>query len=104
MAFGIKRDELQAWKTAVAGGEIAFLTHFWLDERFPGMKTVTKVGCSNLDKLAEWCRDNGLDPRYIHNRGEYPHFDLFGPRQAAILEKAGEQGMIQRFGITPIGG
>ncbi|OBR63140.1 hypothetical protein A7K91_23870 [Paenibacillus oryzae] len=99
MAFGIKREELQAWKSAVAQGEIAFLTHYWLDERFPEMKTVTKVGCSNLDKLAAWCRDHGLEPRYIHRRGEYPHFDLFGPRQAAILKKAGQQGIIQRFGI-----
>ena len=31
MAFGIKRVELQAWKKAVSEGEMAFLTHYWLE-------------------------------------------------------------------------
>ncbi|RIX54090.1 hypothetical protein D3P08_07520 [Paenibacillus nanensis] len=99
MAFGISRDEMRAWKEAVARGEIAFLTHYWLDPRFPGMRTVTKVGCSDLDKLASWCRQNGLNPNYIHARAEYPHFDLIGQKQAEILrrEKLFEQ--IARFRI-----
>ncbi len=50
MAFGIKRDELMAWKKAVSSGEIAFLTHYWIDERFPGCKTVTKAGCADIRK------------------------------------------------------
>ncbi|MCY8098432.1 hypothetical protein MOB81_20475, partial [Bacillus atrophaeus] len=33
MAFGIHRGELNRWKEAVKSGEIAFLTHYWLDDR-----------------------------------------------------------------------
>lgn len=33
MAFGIDRQELSRWKEAVERGEIAYLTHFWLDPR-----------------------------------------------------------------------
>ncbi|MCR2803222.1 hypothetical protein [Paenibacillus soyae] len=99
MAFGITRNELKEWKAAVAGGEIAFLTHYWLDPRFPGMRTVTKVGCSNLDKLADWCRANGLNPRYIHARDEYPHFDLLGRKQAEILKQEKLYRHMERFGI-----
>ncbi|GER70267.1 hypothetical protein BpJC7_15700 [Weizmannia acidilactici] len=54
MAFGIKRKQIQEWKAAIDRGEIAFLTHFWLDDRFPEAKSVTKVGCNDLGKLAEW--------------------------------------------------
>lgn len=53
MAFGINRKELQLWKKKITSGEVAFLTHYWLDERFPGYKTVTKVGCGDLEKLKE---------------------------------------------------
>jgi hypothetical protein len=54
MAFGIKRQEVVEWKQKIDEGEIAFLTHYWLDDRFPGCNTVTKVGCLDLEKLAEW--------------------------------------------------
>ena len=54
MAFGINRQELRVWKQKVSSGEIAFLTHYWIDERFPGSYTVTKVGCSHLEKLIAW--------------------------------------------------
>lgn len=99
MAFGISRTELKEWKAAVAKGEIAFLTHYWLDPRFPGMRTVTKVGCSDLDKLADWCRANGLNPKYIHARDEYPHFDLLGHKQAEVLKKEKLHRHMERFGI-----
>ncbi|MGG4143226.1 hypothetical protein ABEW34_08845 [Paenibacillus algorifonticola] len=97
MAFGISRTEMNAWKERVQSGEIAFLTHYWLDPRFPGMKTVTKVGCSNIDKLAQWCTSYGLDPRYIHYRDHYPHFDLFGPKQRPILMAEQQFDQITRF-------
>lgn len=97
MAFGIGRVELAAWKAAVARGEIAFLTHYWLDPRFPGCRTVTKVGCSDLQRLAAWCRANGLPARYIHRRSSFPHFDLLGPRQAEILRRYGQTEQISRF-------
>ncbi|MCM3627216.1 hypothetical protein M3194_07550 [Paenibacillus glycanilyticus] len=97
MAFGISRSELTAWKEAVARAEIAFLTHYWVDRRFPDMKTVTKVGCSDLGKLAQWCMDNGLNPRYIHRRDEYPHFDLLGPKQREILLKENLLSQLERF-------
>lgn len=99
MAFGITRDEMEAWKASVTRGEIAFLTHYWLDDRFPGIRTVTKVGCSDLDKLAGWCLENGLNPKYIHARAEYPHFDLLGYKQAEILMKEQRYDQLERFNI-----
>jgi len=97
MAFGIRRQELSAWKKVVERGEIAFLTHFWLDPKFPGITSVTKVGCSDLDKLTKWCIDNGLPPQYIHRRDRYPHFDLMGTKQAEILRKEGLSDQLHRF-------
>jgi len=99
MAFGITREELNDWKAAVSRGEIAFLTHYWLDERFPHMKTVTKVGCSNYEKLMEWCRQHHLNPGYIHAREKYPHFDLIGEQQKKILQLTGQYDQIKRFGM-----
>lgn len=90
MAFGIKRDELNDWKARIRRGEIAFLTHYWIDDRFPGCKTVTKVGCNDLQKLAEWGKNHGLKPEWIDRRKkDFPHFDLFGARQAEILKAEG---------------
>jgi hypothetical protein len=66
MAFGVTREQLLRWKEAVSRGEIAFLTHYWLDARYPGVRTVTKVGCSDLSRLAAWCEANGLPSQYIH--------------------------------------
>ncbi|MBB3151172.1 hypothetical protein FHS16_001215 [Paenibacillus endophyticus] len=100
MAFGIKRSEIETWKAAVSRGEVAFLTHYWLDPRFPGMKTVTKVGCSDLEKLASWCRANGLNPKYIHAREQYPHFDLMGAKQLEILRSANQREQLERFGMV----
>ncbi|QAY66385.1 hypothetical protein [Paenibacillus protaetiae] len=97
MAFGISREELQNWKNKASSGEIAYLTHYWLDPRFPGIRTVTKVGCSNIEKLADWCRRNGLNPKYIHVRELYPHFDLIGPKQKQILLQEQLQSHIERF-------
>ncbi len=99
MAFGIKRDELVAWKKAVGNGEIAFLTHYWLDERFPGCHTVTKVGCADLDKLAEWGKQYGLKRDWIDLRNSYPHFDLFGKYELDILEKEGMTDLLERFDL-----
>jgi hypothetical protein len=90
MAFGIKRGDLLAWKRKIDNGDIAFLTHYWLDERFPGSKTVTKVGCHNLERLAKWGQQYGLKREWIHHRpGGYSHFDLIGDRQKEILQKEG---------------
>lgn len=97
MAFGINRDELNRWKQAVAAGEIAFLTHYWLDPRFPDITTVTKVGCSDLALLRRWCEQNGLPPQYIHNRKPFPHFDLLGPKQPEILRQEGLLEQLERF-------
>lgn len=99
MAFGITRAELKQWKEAVERGEIAFLTHYWLDPRFPGSRTVTKVGCSDRKRLSDWCIANGLDPKYIHNRESFPHFDLIGIKQREILEKERQWDQLDRFRI-----
>ncbi|RNF41127.1 hypothetical protein [Planococcus salinus] len=97
MAFGIKRDELQRWKAAVDNGEIAFLTHYWTDERFPGCKTVTKVGCRDLDKLAGWGKQYGLKAEWMDLRGDYPHFDLFGEHQERIMAAEGMAHQLKNF-------
>ncbi|MEO3946084.1 hypothetical protein [Gorillibacterium sp. CAU 1737] len=100
MAFGISRRELSEWKAAIDRGELAFLTHYWLDPRFPGCKTVTKVGCADLARLAAWCEHHDLPPRYIHKRLPYPHFDLLGPRQGEILLAEGQEEQVRRFGLV----
>ncbi|MCO0599642.1 hypothetical protein NGI46_19755 [Peribacillus butanolivorans] len=87
MAFGIKRVDVVAWKQQIDQGQIAFLTHYWLDDRFPGCKTVTKVGCKDLERLAEWGKKYGLKKEWIHHRKDgYSHFDLLGARQKEILK------------------
>ncbi|MFS0575039.1 hypothetical protein AB1K83_05365 [Sporosarcina sp. 179-K 3D1 HS] len=97
MAFGIKRAELVAWKTAVQQGKIAFLTHYWLDDRFPGCKTVTKAGCADLEKLIDWGRQYGLKKEWIDMRDDYPHFDLFGETERRILHNEGLIHQLNRF-------
>ncbi|MEQ2525268.1 hypothetical protein EKG37_06265 [Robertmurraya yapensis] len=88
MAFGIKREEVKAWKDAIDRGEIAFLTHYWLDDRFPGCNTVTKVGCKDLQRLANWGRQYGLKKEWIHIRKDgYSHFDLIGEHEKRILKE-----------------
>lgn len=90
MAFGIKRKEIEEWKRRIDQGEIAFLTHYWVDDRFPGSKTVTKVGCQDLDMLAEWGQKHGLRREWIHHRKDgYSHYDLIGEKQKVILQKEG---------------
>ncbi|SEJ17566.1 hypothetical protein SAMN04488127_1183 [Bhargavaea ginsengi] len=102
MAFGVKRQEVSEWKEAVSRGEIAFLTHFWLDDRFPGCRTVTKAGCADLAKLEAWGRQYGLHPDWIDHKERYPHFDLFGEREYEILKKEGREDLIERFRLTGI--
>ncbi|MBO0997660.1 hypothetical protein IOC57_07860 [Bacillus sp. SD075] len=86
MAFGIKRVDVVAWKQKIDQGQIAFLTHYWVDDRFPGCKTVTKVGCNDLGRLSEWGKTYGLKNEWIHHRKDgYSHFDLLGDKQAEIL-------------------
>ncbi|BCB03785.1 hypothetical protein [Bacillus sp. KH172YL63] len=98
MAFGINRQELKDWKQAVMGGDIAFLTHYWLDDRFPGARSVTKVGCCDLDTLARWGDQYSLKREWIHQReGGFPHFDLVGDTQLKILRNEGLHDHIDRF-------
>lgn len=100
MAFGINRRELQLWKRKINSGKVAFLTHYWLDERFPDYKTVTKVGCSDLEKLKEWGRKHGLKSDWIHIRKDgYSHFDLIGERQKEILIKEDLLEHLHRFDL-----
>lgn len=97
MAFGLKREEVKKWKQQVEKGEVAFLTHYWLDDRFPGCTTVTKVGCSDLELLIQWGKKYKLNPNWIHNDKKHPHFDLFGERQKEILVKEGQWEQIHKF-------
>ena len=90
LAFGIKRKDVEEWKRKIDAGEIAFLTHYWLDDRFPDCKTVTKVGCNDLTLLAEWGKQYGLKKEWIDKRKDgYSHFDLLGEKQQQILEAEG---------------
>ncbi|KGX87551.1 hypothetical protein [Pontibacillus litoralis] len=96
MAFGVKRFELNQWKKEVQVGKIAFLTHYWLDDRFPDDNTVTKVGCGNIDLLMNWGKKYGLKKEWIHY-SSYPHFDLFGNKQLEILLAEKQYEQIERF-------
>ncbi len=90
MAFGITKTELKHWKQAIDQGKIAFLTHYWIDDRFPQCKSVTKVGCRDLVKLAKWGKDYQLKQEWIHHRKDgYSHFDLLGEKQIEVLKKEG---------------
>lgn len=100
MAFGINRHHLKEWKRAIDRGEIAFLTHYWLDDRFPNSRSVTKVGAKNLEKLAQWGEQYNLKKQWIHVRKDgYSHFDLLGENQVLILEKEGLDDHLIRFQI-----
>lgn len=97
MAFGLKRNELKQWKQNVRDGKIDFITHYWLDDRFPGCKTVTKVGCSDLEKLKQWGRKYHLKAEWIDLKPDYPHFDLFGEHQKRILKAENRLDQLDRF-------
>ena len=67
-----------------------FLPTIGCDDRFPECKTVTKVGCSDMQKLMEWGKKYHLKPEWIDMRKDgYSHFDLLGDKQREILEKEG---------------
>ncbi|AZB43066.1 hypothetical protein CEF21_12540 [Bacillus sp. FJAT-42376] len=97
MAFGINKKELKSWKEAVSRKEIAFLTHFWYDDRFPNSHSVTKAGCGDLEKLAEWGKQFGLQEEWIDRRSGYPHFDLMGSVQIKVLKHYGMNDTIKKF-------
>lgn len=97
MAFGISRQELVKWKKDVSSGEISFLTHFWIDDRFPTSHSVTKVGCNDIEKLANWGDQFGLKKEWIDFKEQYPHFDLLGDTQLKILTHYGLVDHIDRF-------
>ncbi|WNB90263.1 hypothetical protein [Bacillus sp. NEB1478] len=97
MAFGIKKEQLKKWKREVKAGNISFITHFWLDSRFPGEKSVTKVGCKDLNKLISWGEKYGLKAEWIHEKEAYPHFDLIGDKQRIIMKKEGRYNELDKF-------
>ena len=99
MAFGITREQLLKWKKEAKSGKIAFLTHFWIDDRFPTCTTVTKVACSDIDKLIEWGRRYGLKKEWIHYRSDFPHFDLIGERQKWILKMEGKEYQLRQLKV-----
>lgn len=97
MAFGISRNELVEWKKKVQKGELAFLTHYWVDERFPNAKTVTKVGCKDVATLIKWGEKYHLKPQWIHHDEKYPHFDLIGENAYHILKEENQLNQYLRF-------
>lgn len=99
MAFGINREMLQQWKKEVLNGQISFLTHYWIDDRFPNCNTVTKVGCNNYAILIAWGKKYGLKEEWIHRDPIFPHFDLFGDHQKNILIEEGKWDHIEKFNL-----
>ncbi|WP_096154524.1 MULTISPECIES: hypothetical protein [Bacillus] len=97
MAFGIKRAELMSWKRKVENGDIAFITHYWVHPKFPHIHTVTKVGCCDIEHLVKWGEKYGLKSEWIHNREQFPHFDLIGEKQLEILEIENQWDQINKF-------
>lgn len=100
MAFGLSKQEFNEWKQKVARGEIAFLTHYWYDPRFPQYKTVTKVGCRDMAKLIKWGQTYNFKGEWIHDRDGYPHFDLLGKEQVRVLRNEGITSHIERFNLS----
>lgn len=97
MAFGITKADIRKWKSDIDAGKIAFLTHYWLDDRFPACKTVTKVGASDLNQLILWGKQYGLKPEWIHHRKDgYSHYDLLGDKQIEIMRLEGKEEHIWR--------
>src|SRR5699024_897874 len=99
MAFSLTRKELNEWKKQVISGEIAIITHYWLDSRFPDATTVTKVGCTNIQKLIDWGKKYDLKPEWIDLKENYTHFDLFGEIQIKVLLNEKQFDQIKRFKI-----
>lgn len=100
MAFGISRKELLQWKRDIDQGKIAFLTHYWLDDRFPEVNTVTKAGSKDIQMLAQWGKQYGLREEWIHHRKDgYSHFDLLGQKQLEILAKEGLEDQLKSFSL-----
>lgn len=99
MAFGLKRKDLIRWKEDVKKEEISFLTHYWQDNRFPGSYTVTKVGCSNVNKLIQWGKKYQLRSEWIHLDKNFPHFDLFGEKQKEILTSESQFEQLEKFNL-----
>ncbi|MGD7043806.1 hypothetical protein [Jeotgalibacillus proteolyticus] len=100
MAFGINKKALRDWKNAIDNGEIAFLTHYWLDDKYPQYHTVTKAGAKNLEQLALWGENYQLKKEWIHVRKDgYSHFDLLGSTQIHILKSEGLSDHLARFNL-----
>lgn len=97
LAFGVTREQLNEWKRQASAGRIAFLTHYWLHPSFPGVTSVTKVGCANIDRLRAWAISHNLPPQYIHYRDRYPHYDIFGELQELILRREGQWEQLNKF-------
>ncbi|EUJ17253.1 hypothetical protein MAQA_13825 [Listeria aquatica FSL S10-1188] len=98
MAFGVQREELIAFKKKAEQGEVALLTHYWLDDRFPNSKTVTKAASADIEALKRWGRKYHLPENYIdYGHKDLPHYDLFGDIQLKILEEEGKWDQIDRF-------
>lgn len=97
MAFGVTRQELIKWKQDIEDGKIAVITHYWLDPRFPQATSVTKVGCSDISKLAHWGKFYGLKKQWIDQKEKYPHFDLFGEIQERVLRQEGYEEQYEKF-------
>ncbi|ASK63432.1 hypothetical protein CFK37_15340 [Virgibacillus phasianinus] len=99
MAFGLKRADLQRWKTSVKQGNISFLTHYWQDSRFPEYYSVTKVGCSDMEKLITWGEKYQLQENWIHLDKNFPHFDLLGAKQREILIAENQLEQLEKFSL-----
>lgn len=97
MAFGVTKTELKLWKKEANNEQIAFLTHYWYDQRFPENKTVTKAACSDIKKLAAWGRKYQLKEEWIHVDNHFPHFDLIGKVEKDILLAEGKEEKLFRM-------
>src|SRR5699024_4968534 len=100
MAFGLTRFELNKWKEEVNSGVIAIITHYWQDNRFPNATTVTKVGCSDLNKLIECDNKYYLHPEWILYRQDYPHIDLFSITHNNVIINEKKFKQINKFNLN----
>jgi len=97
VAFGVSKEELKQWRQKADRGEVAFLTHYWYDARFPEYKTVTKAACCDRRTLIQWGRKYGLKPQWIHTDNHYPHYDLIGTTEKEILTAEGQSAKLTKL-------
>lgn len=66
-------------------GNVVIYSHPWHSEKMGQAKVVTKIMCSDKEKLLSWGNKRGLPLRAFHDTKKMPHYDIWGERAEAFL-------------------